>query len=109
MLTKSLCLCLLALAMPRLAAPQTSPDMQKIIERLDKLEDENHKLLDEIHKLRTELTAARSPVQPGTPAAAAPTAPPADERLAVQESRSAELEQSKVAASQRFPTPDTVN
>jgi uncharacterized protein (UPF0335 family) len=29
-------------------APQSSPDMQKIIERLDKLEDENQKLLDEI-------------------------------------------------------------
>ena len=41
MLTKSLGLCLLALAMPRPAAPQTSPDMQKIIDRLDKLEDEN--------------------------------------------------------------------
>ena len=57
MLTKSLCLCLLALAMPHPAAPQTSPDMQKIIERLDKLEEENHQLLDEIHELRSELTA----------------------------------------------------
>ncbi len=95
MLTKSLCLCLLALAMPRNAAPQTSPDIQKVLERLDKLEEENHQLLDEIHELRSELTGAKT--------AAQPVAASADEQLAVQESRTAELEQSKVSASQRFP------
>jgi hypothetical protein len=100
MLTKSLCLCLLAIAMPRAAAPQTGPDMQKIIDRLDKLEDENRKLLDEIHELRNELRNA--PNAAGT-AAAAPATPPTDERLDVQESRTADLEQSKVSASQRFP------
>jgi hypothetical protein len=101
MLTKSLGLCLLAIAMPRPAAPQTSPDMQTIIERLDKLEDENHKLLDEIRALRTELKTAQSP----DPAAPAPPGalPQNDERLAVQESRTADLDQSKVSASQRFP------
>jgi hypothetical protein len=97
MLTKSLCLSFLALAMPRPAAPQSPPDMQKIIERLDKLEDENQKLLDEIHELRNELTAARNP-PPDSPQQA-----PEAERLAVQESRTADLEQTKVSASQRFP------
>jgi hypothetical protein len=101
MLTKSLGLCLLALLMPRPATPQTSPDMQKILERLDKLEGENQKLLDEIRALRGELKSARSPQQPEN--TAAPSAISADERLDVQESRTAELEQSKVAASQRFP------
>jgi hypothetical protein len=91
MLTKSLGLCLLAIAMPHPAAPQTGPDVQKIIERLDKLEDENQKLLAEIHELRSELKAA------------APTTPPTNERLDVQESRTADLDQSKVGASQRFP------
>jgi hypothetical protein len=100
MLTKTLGLCLLALAVPRPAAPQTSPDLQKIFDRLDKLEDENHQLLDEIHALRNELAAARS-TEASAPASTAP--PPNDERLAVQENRTAELEQSKVAASQRFP------
>jgi hypothetical protein len=95
MLTKSLGLCLLAIAMPHPAAPQTGPDVQKIIERLDKLEDENQKLLDEIHELRSELRNERN--------AAAPTAPPVNERLDVQESRTADLDQSKVGASQRFP------
>jgi hypothetical protein len=93
MLTKTLGLCLLALAMPRPAAPQTTPDLQKIFDRLDKLEDENHKLLDEIHALRNELAAARSTEAPASN----------EERLDVQENRTAELEQSKVAASQRFP------
>jgi hypothetical protein len=98
MLTKSLCLCLLAVAMPRPAASQTNPDMQKIIQRLDQLEDENHKLLDEIHELRSELTARSSNVIPAQTGTA-----PADERLAVQESRTDELAQSKVSSSQRFP------
>ena len=95
MLMKSLGVCWLAMAMPRAAAPQTASDMQKILDRLDKLEDENHKLLEEIHDLRVELKAARSPDQPA--------APSTEERLGVVESRTADLDQSKVAASQRFP------
>jgi hypothetical protein len=100
MLTKTLGLCLLALAVPRPAAPQTSPNLQKIFDRLDKLEDENRKLLDEIHALRSELATARSTEAPPPQS---PGLASNDERLAVQESRTAELEQSKVAASQRFP------
>jgi hypothetical protein len=103
MLTKTIGLCLLTFAMPRPAAPQTSPDVQKIFDRLDKLEDENHKLLDEIHALRNELASARGTTPSGTPGAGAPAPASADERLDVQENRTAELEQSKVAASQRFP------
>jgi len=107
MLTKSLGLCLLAVLIPLPAAPQTSPDMQKILERLDKLEGENQKLLDEIRQLRGELRGAGNPDRPGTPlpeaSNIAPTAPPANERLDVQENRTAELEQSKVSTSQRFP------
>ena len=66
MLTKSLGLCLLAVLIPLPAAPQTSPDMQKILERLDKLEGENQKLLDEIRQLRGELRGAGNPDRPGT-------------------------------------------
>ncbi len=102
MLTKSLGLCLLAIAMPRAAAPQTSPDMQKIIDRLDQLEDENQKLLDEIHELRNELRNAPNAAATA-PTASAPTTTPTDERVDVVESRTADLEQSKVSASQRFP------
>jgi len=101
MLMKSMCLCVLALEVARVATPQTIPDMQKIVERLDKLEDENQKLLDEIRLLRTELLSSRIAAPQETPSAEVP--PATDERLAVQESRTAELAQSKVSASQRFP------
>ncbi|HEY3826329.1 MAG TPA: hypothetical protein VGL82_17310 [Bryobacteraceae bacterium] len=105
MLTKSAGLCLLALLVPFPAAPQTNPDVQKILERLDRLESENQKLLDEIRELRGELKAVRSPGAVNTEAAsdATPPTPPANERLDVQESRTTELEQTKVAASQKFP------
>ena len=42
MLTRLLaCVCCSPLRSSRPAAPQTSPDMQKVLDRLDKLEDEN--------------------------------------------------------------------
>lgn len=88
---------LLALALARPAAPQTSPDIQKVLDRLDKLEDENRMLLDEIHALRNELEQSRA----APPEASVPA--PIDERLGVQESRTAELAQSKVEASQKLP------
>ena len=76
-------------------APAQTADMQKIQERLDRLEEQNKALTTEIQALRDELAAARAPA----PAQAAPT----EERLQVQESRTAELAASKVEASQRFP------
>ena len=107
MLTKTIGLCLLTFAMSRSATPQTSPDVQKIFDRLDKLEDENQKLLDEIHALRNELASARSTAPSGTQGAGAPAPASADERLDVQENRTAELDQSKVGTSQRMPiSPD---
>ena len=99
MLTKSLGICLLALALPRLAAPQTAPDLQKIMDRLDQLENQNRQLLDEIHQLRSELSQGTA--TPPT-SAVAPSAP-SEERIGVAENRIAELDQSKVTASQRFP------
>jgi hypothetical protein len=102
MLKHSLAICSVALAIigmfARPAIAQSPPDIQAVLERLDKLEAENSRLQDEIQELRTELTAASKATAPAqTPG------PPPDERLDVQESRSAELEQSKVSTSQRFP------
>lgn len=98
--------CLLALVTARSARPQTSADMQKVLDRLDRLEDENRQLIDEIHELRDQLTAqgtlpqaaAASPQPSSAPAKAS-----VSERLDVQESRTAELAQSKVETSQRMP------
>ena len=95
----------LLLAPPGVRA-QEKTDLQQILQRLDRLEQENVKLADEVHALRTELAAARG--QPSdAPAAAqsaqAPAAAPVEERVQVAEQRAADLSQEKVEASQRFP------
>jgi len=92
---------LIALLAPGVLAAQTvSPDprqndLAQIIQRLDRLEQQNRALAEEIRQLRQELAEAR-----GQPPQAAP---PLDEKVAVDESRVEELAQSKVEASQRFP------
>jgi hypothetical protein len=76
------------------AQSPAAPDIGQLLERLDRLEEQNRELATEIHKLRTEL-AAREPT----------VNPPADleNRLEVQESRTAEQAQTKVEASHKFP------
>jgi hypothetical protein len=102
MLTKwpMLPICLLVLAAPRPALPQTSPDIQRVLDRLGRLEEENQKLVEEIRALRSELTGRGADL---TEHNAAAPASGAAERLDVQENRTAELAQAKVEASQRLP------
>ena len=75
------------------APGQSAPDMQKILDRLDQLEKQNRELLTEIQELRSELKPAPTPAPQTT----------TTERLDVQEARTAELAQSKVETSQKFP------
>ncbi len=91
---KSILICCLVVFITGRAYAQTNPDIQAVLDRLDKLEDENHRLEDEIRELRGQLLAAKS-----TPESAERQS----ERLDVQENRTAELDQAKVAASQRYP------
>jgi hypothetical protein len=83
---------------------QTSPELARILERLDRLEHQNQELLEQVRSLRTELSSARN-----EPAAASATNPPTpdqatvEQRLDIQEQRTDELAQSKVEASQKFP------
>jgi hypothetical protein len=89
------CVALVLCAAASLAAQsQPPPDMRQLLDRLDRLEEQNRELATEIHKLRTEL-AAREPA----------VNPPADleNRLEVQENRTAEQAQTKVEALHRFP------
>lgn len=99
-------LCLLFAA---LARAQT-PDLSQVLERLDRLEAENRQLIAEVHALKDQLAASQtqSPAQP--PAAAdqsataqQPTAPSIEDRLEVQESRTAEQAAIKVESAHRFP------
>lgn len=80
---------------------QERPDMGAIIERLDRLEEQNRQLIAEIRSLREQLGAAPSPRE----AARSEPAPASrlEERTTVAERRIEELDQSKVGAENRFP------
>jgi hypothetical protein len=83
------------------ALAQPAPDLQKVLERLDRLEQQNEQLLAEIQALRKEIAEPKTeaPESKGESTPALPLA----ERMDVQESRTAELAQSKVDTSQRMP------
>jgi hypothetical protein len=85
----------LALALAAVLSPvfaQPAPEIQKILDRLDRLEAENRELREEIRKLREQTGAAPEPGKPSL-----------EERAEIGERRTAELAQIKVEASQRFP------
>ncbi len=86
------------LIFPFLSAAQTQgqPDLKNIMDRLDRLEQENRSLTDQIKELRSELAAARGD-------AAAVNAQTVEERLDVQQQRIEEQAQTKVEASEKFP------
>ena len=71
------------------------------MDRLEHLEQQNRELMTEIRSLRQQLAGTVEPA--GAPAPPGPESPPAEERIAVQEQRVAELEQSKVGAQQKLP------
>jgi hypothetical protein len=88
------------LFLPILAAQQKS-DLQQVLDRLDRIEQENKTLADEVRALRLELAASRTPAAAPTPEP--PSAPPIEEKVAVNEQRIADQAQSKVEASQKLP------
>jgi hypothetical protein len=71
---------------------QATPDIQKVLERLDRLEKQNQDLMAEIQSLKKELAASLPAAQPSLA-----------ERMDVQESRTAELAQTKIETTQRIP------
>jgi hypothetical protein len=112
------------LFLPSFVLAQQSPDLQKILDRLDRVEQENRKLEDEVRALRAELAASRgTAAAPSAPeaapatvtsaaistaavsTAAAPTPPPAPlaERVDIAEQRINEQAQTKVEAAQKWP------
>ena len=87
-----------AIILPAAAFAQSPPDLRQVMQRLDRLEQQNRVLLAEIRELRSELAATRTRQED-----AAASQPTVAERLQVEESRTNELAQSKVEASHRFP------
>lgn len=85
---------------PALLSAQQKSDLQQILDRLDRIEQENKTLTEEVHALRAELAASHAAP---APAPAAATAAPIEERVAVAEQRIADQAQSKVEASQKLP------
>jgi hypothetical protein len=105
---------------PVLLRAQEKTDLQQILERMDRLEQENRNLAAEVRALRDELAvshpapsaASSAPEKSSEPqsaaavSASAPVQPalvPLEERVAVEEQRVEDLAQSKVQASQRLP------
>ena len=82
---------------------QTNPALDRILARLDQMEQENRKLTGQVAELRAELEALRITAAAPASAAVPVEAPPLTERLAVQEARTEEMAQTKVEASQRNP------
>src|ERR1017187_2129801 len=76
------------------AQAQEPAQLRQILERLDRLEEQNRALMEEVHALRVDLETTR---------ATAAQAPAVEERVAVSENRIAELAQTKVEAARRFP------
>lgn len=86
---------------------QDKGELQQILQRLDRLEEENHQLTEEVHALRMELATrgqpSSEPAQTQPSQAPAGAAAPLAEREQATEQRVADLSQEKVEASQRFP------
>jgi hypothetical protein len=84
--TAAAALCLV-LGLP--VAAQSPADIERIVARLDRLEQQNRELMDEVRQLREQLAAGQTPAL--------------EERVQVQENRTAELAQTKVEAAHRSP------
>ncbi len=89
---------------PALLPAQTNIELQQVLDRLNRLEQENRQLKQEVQSLRQALEDAEIvPVVQPKEVVADPPVVPLDERLAVQESRVNELARTSVQASQRLP------
>jgi hypothetical protein len=90
-------------AIPEVAAAQDQTGIQQqILQRLDRLEQENRTLSAEVSALRSELAAARG-TSPTTVTDEQAAAVPLEERVAVEEQRTADQAQAKVEAAHRLP------
>ena len=103
---------ILSLMLLPAAGAQTQDQISAILNRLDRLERENQALTEEVRTLRARLDGTPGPSSEaaggpeaaevaGAPEAAAPAG--IEQKLEIDGNRIAELNQTKVEASQRFP------
>ena len=76
--------------------------MKQVLQRLDTLEKENKELMEEIRALRQQVAESR-PAPAAVPKPLNPQQAPLDERVSVEEQRTAEQAQTKVEAAHKFP------
>ena len=95
---------------PFTAGAQNQPDIREILNRLEKVEQQNRELMDEVKLLRAKLEGTPTPAPasitaPVEAAAAEPdlSAAPITERVAVLERKVEEHEDTKVGAEHRMP------
>jgi hypothetical protein len=84
-------ICLALCLAPGKSGAQTAPDLAKILERLDRLEQENRSLSEQVRALQAQLGTSTEPP------------PTVDERIEIQQQRIEEQAQTKVESSQKFP------
>src|SRR5580700_99773 len=101
-----------ALAQAPAPAPDLQPaDLQKVLQRLDRLEEQNRELMTELRALRQQLAsqpppAAKAPEALQENATAAPSpAPeaPLQDQVEVQQQRTAQLDQEKISTEHKLP------
>jgi hypothetical protein len=93
--------CTTILLLPSMLVAQQKSDLQQVLERLDRIEQENKNLADEVRALRAELAASRGIAAEAPTTATAPAT--LQERVEINEGRIAEQAQTKVEASQKLP------
>ncbi|HEY9141979.1 MAG TPA: hypothetical protein VIN93_13870 [Bryobacteraceae bacterium] len=88
---------LLAVVSGVMAAQTREPaDLERILQRLDVLEQQNRELMAEIHALREQIASAAAAPAPTAMQSAPPSAPPLAERVEVAEQRIRDLAQTRV-------------
>ncbi|HEX4770599.1 MAG TPA: hypothetical protein VH351_07210 [Bryobacteraceae bacterium] len=78
--------------------------LQQILDRLSTLEEQNRQLIEQVRSLKEQLHPQSAEAGPANAnSVMAPSAPPIEERVTVNEGRIAEQAQTKVESSQKFP------
>jgi hypothetical protein len=91
------------------AHAQASPDLQQVLQRMDRLEQQNQEMQQQNREMMAEIRALRQELAGGKPAAETPAPAVAaesgtvEERVEVQEHRTAQLDQEKVSSDHRLP------